>query len=288
MAIITLKCPSCGAPIQMPAGRNMCYCEFCGAPVEKEMSSSEYSSMKKGNEFTDAVRAAVQCIRNKDYITALEYADKASDLDSTDPAPLLVKYVALLDKDFKKASSFAAIARSMPKASVALPKEDYTELLRTYVSNYLSERDRDFKRVYVTYRKVKPADIENVRLYEIRKRIEPYFTDPELKEAFMSGCSEFLEECRKDVESIRGGMTQSNWDAVSDIRNERLFFAAGTVFVDPSFAKLASQFLDAYKTILGQKWEKSFKGGEVSGSKDQVNTYRYEADSLLSWMKTVR
>jgi hypothetical protein len=290
MAIISLTCPGCGAPVMMPFGKHMCYCEYCGSPVQREMSDSEYSAMKKNSEFFESIRAAVHCIRNKDYNTAVDFADKASKLDETDPAPFLIKYVSYLDKDFKKASSYMTIARSMMqvKKSESLPEEEYRALLYAYVCNYLSDRDGDFKRMYITFRKVKPADIQNVRQYENLKRIGSFFSDPELKEAFMNACSDYIAESQKEVDKVQGGITQSNWDAVTDMRNNRLFLVAGTVFVDAKFVAPATQFINRYRDILNQKWEAAMKKNEVSGSKDQVNTYRYEADSLLSWMRTVR
>lgn len=290
MAVISLTCPRCGAPVQMPYGRNMCYCEFCGSPVEKEMSDSEFSAMSKNKEFYDAVRAAIHCVNNKDYATALEFADKAAALNDTDPAPFMIKYVCYLDKDYKKATSFVGIGRSMhkAKASEALSEDDYRSLLYAYVRNYLSDRDEDLKRMYKTYKKVKPDDIHNVRQYEKLKRISSFFTDPELKDAFMDECESFLAECKNKVDAIPTGTTQSNWDALCEIRNDRLFLAAGTLFVDPKFAAPATEFVNKYRTILYQKWETPLKKGEVSSSKDQLNLYRYEADSLLSWFRTVR
>ncbi len=274
----------------MPFGKHMCYCDFCGSPVEKEMSATEFSAMKQNKEFFDSIRAAIECIRNKDYATAVDFADKASKLNDTDPAPFMIKYVCYLDKDFKKASSFAGIGRSMDRAksSEALPEDEYRGLLYAYVRNYLSDRDADFKRMYRTYKKVKPGDIHNVRQYENLKRISSYFSDPELKDAFMGECEDFLSQCKKEVDGISVEMSQANWNALSGLRNDRLFFAAGTLFVDPRFAASATDFVNKYRTILYQKWETPIKKGEVSGNKDQLNLYRYEADSLLSWFKTVR
>jgi hypothetical protein len=289
MGVFSVTCPSCGAPAQIPFGKSSGICEFCGGQVHRNLCDSEFASMKKNQEFIDSIRASIHCIQNRDYETAIDYAEKASKLDSTDPAPMMIKYISFLGSDFRKATSFSAIAKSMMKdgGSEALTQDEYKELLAVFTYNYLYEKDKDLKRVFANMRKVRPDDIQNVGRYERMKRIEDYFTDPELKDAMITACSDYVKDC-EDSMKVTGELSQSNWDELTEIRNHRLFTVSCTVFVDPGLSGRVTQYVQKYRSALNQKWEPLFKKGTVNGSKDQVNVYRYEADSILSWLRTVR
>lgn len=272
----------------MPYGKSMCFCDYCGGQVKLMMSEAEVARDEKRQGFVDAIKASIHCIRSKDYKTALEYADKASELAKNDPAPMLIRYVCWLESDFKKAASFRSIAESMraEKESVALSDDEYKVLLGAYVRNYISERDSDLKRMFMTLKKVKPADIQNVNNYEHLKRLNQYFTDDNLKEAFTITASQCLDEYEGALNQANQ-LDQESWNALQRIRNEDLFKAAGVLFIDPSLKQHVVQYFQKYNTAINQKWEAAFKKG-VSGDKSTVKVYRDEADSLLSWSKTIR
>ena len=287
--MVSLICPSCGAPVMMPFGKRMCICEYCGSPVKEELSEAEIVSVEKNKEFVDAIKAAIHCISTRDYETAREYADKAAELLHDDPAPLMIKYVSWLEADYRKATSFLAIANSKRSAgeSVAISNDEYNALLSMYVMNYLTEKEADLKRMFASMRKVKPADIQNVRQYEHLKRIGLYVSDPELKDALMKTSEEFLSECESKLPSSYQ-LGPSEWSSLVDIRDNYLFKLSAVLFISGTYSQRCNQFLTKYSNAVNQKWESAFKSGAVSGDKDAIRNYRAEADSLIAWAKTVR
>jgi len=288
MAMVSLICPSCGAPVMMPFGKRVCICEYCGAPVKEEMSEAEIAGVQKNEEFVDAIKAAMHCICTRDYETAREYADKAAALLHDDPAPVMIKYISWLNADYRKATSFLTIANSKrDSGSVAISDDEYKGLLVTYADNYLVEKDQDLKRMFSTNRRLKPVDIQNVRQYENLKRIGLYASDPELKTAFKERCEGLLGECESKL-AVSNSLSQSEWDILTDVRNNYLFKAAATLFVDAAFSKRCVDLFTKYNNALNQKWENVFKHGQVSGDKDQVRNYRGEAETLISWARGVR
>lgn len=288
MSIISMICPSCGAPVQMPAGRVMCFCEYCGGQVKLQLSEAETAREERSKGFVDAIRASIHCIRSSDYKKAMEYADEAEKIEKNDPAPMLIRYISTLSTDYKKATPYLSIAKSMRSEaeSRALSDEEYRQLLSIYVLNYLSDRDQDFKRIFMTMKKVRPADIQNVNNYEHLKRIDSYYADADLKEAFMSTSSEYLTECEESLK-VSGQMDQATWDVIEDTRKNRLFRAAGTLFVNPSLKQRFVAYMEKYNNALNLKWEIAFKK-DVNGSKDQVRSYRSESEALLVWAKSLR
>jgi len=270
-------------------GNVFCVCSYCGTQVRAELTEFEANAVAKLKGYRDAITAAIHCIGNKDYKSAQEYADKAAEMVQDDSAPMLIKYVAFLDSDSRKAASFLSMAQGLKgkSANPALSDEDYRGILCLYVQNYLSDREADIKRMFANMKKVKPADLNNVLQYENLKRMRQFFSDPELKDAFIVSTKELVDDCNKD-NSLSGQMNQSTWDAIEDAHDNRVFKVASTVFVDPSIAPSATQYLSKYSKALDQKWEVAIKRGEVSGSKDQIRDYRAESDSLIAWMKTIR
>ena len=289
MATVSMMCPSCGAPVQMPPGRSMCYCQYCGSQVKIEMSDAEITHMEKNNEFVEAVKAAIHCLAIMDYKNAIEYAEKASAIHHDDPGPVMVKYLATLDLDYKKAVTLYSLSQILrdSRESEALGDEEYKDVLETFASNYLVEKEKDFKRMFMSMKKVKPADIHNVWVYDRTRKLDTYFKDKELQEAFMHTMSDRISECESEF-SVSNDVSQSNWDAIVGFREKYFFKLAGALFVDPSLRQRYSVLLTRYSNALNLKWEAAFKRDQVIGTKDEVRLFRDESDSILAWIKSMR
>jgi len=287
MATVAMKCPSCGAPVQMPFGKRFCFCEFCGGQVKEQLSDEEFKHVVKNKDFVESIKSAIQCIVNGDYDTAIEYADKAAAINNNDPAPTMIKYVATLNLDIKKASSFRNIASSMraQSESEAIPEAEYPMLLSTFANNYFKDRSEDINRMFINLKRIKASDIDNVRVYE-RSKIQRYYEDSELKDAFNNTINNLLDDFEKDLPSSQQ-MTAENWNSLENFHRNRLFMIAGMVFANPAIAPRAKAVVMKYSNALNMKWESAFKSG-VPGSKDQVREYRTECSSFLSWLGSVR
>ncbi|MBP5685862.1 MAG: hypothetical protein J6W72_05500 [Candidatus Methanomethylophilaceae archaeon] len=287
MSVDSIRCPACGAPARIAPGRVSGVCEYCGTQIKQMLSDAEYNHMAKNSEFTEAVSAAIQCIRNRDYKTAIEYADKAAQLVHDDPAPLHLKYISMLPTDYRKAVSFHNIALSLEgKKEETISESDYKELLVVFAYNYFSDREADLKRMFATMRRVGSEDINNVRRYEYNKRMSDYFTDSELKTAFDSAASEEFDAFEQKVGRITQ-MDNANWTAIKELRDKGLFRIGAVVMAEPSLSGRASQCIKKYQNVLDYKWESTFRNGSVDGSKDQVKGYRYECDAISNWLRTV-
>ena len=289
MSVDSIRCPACGAPAKMAYGKMTTFCEYCGTQIKARLTDAEFNHMEKNSQFTDAISAAIQCIRNRDYKTAMEFAEKAAQLAHDDPAPMFIKYVSSLSTDFRKAVSFRNIAITLKgsKGDESISEDAYKELLEAFACNYFSDREADLKRMFSTMRKVKPEDINNVRRYEYNKRMSDYFTDSELKTAFESAASKELDSFDSRVGRITQ-MDGANWNALKELRDKGLFRLGGVVMANPSYSGRVMQSIKKYESVLNYKWESVFKQGSVDGSKDQIKSYRYECSAMTDWLRTVR
>ena len=289
MAVTSIICPQCGAPAQMPPGKRICYCEFCGGQIREELSDVGIANLEKEKNFADTISASLHCIASKDYEGAINYADKAQDIIANDPAPQYIKFIAYLPSDFRKATAAHKIAESMrgERESVAMSDEQYMNAIVTFANNYIDDRERDFKRMFATLRKMTRDDLQNVRTYENNKRLSDYYTIPELKEGFQTAASEILKESEESMR-VTDQLDQSNWNAIKDVQSNHLFKVAGTIVVDTSLSPRALEYMKKYGHALDMKWEKALKKDIAGGSKDDVRNYRGECAMFVSWLNNVR
>lgn len=287
MAGTAIFCPACGAPAQIPFGKASCICEYCGSMVQRTMTEAEAANIVKNKEAVDDIKAAIHSIANRDYKSALKYADKAVELTHDDPGPYFVRYLACLDTDYRKAKSSLNMARSMPSSNDSiLSDSDYDEAKRLFALSYLSAKGDDIKRMFLSMRSVGPKELENVRNYERTRKVDDFFTDSDLKDAFLEVISSQIDECTKRSR-FSTETTQSNWDALLQFRKESFYPTAATMILDKSSASRMAAAMKGYSDALSLKWEAAFKHG-VSGSKDQVKAMRAESDSILAWAKSIR
>ena len=285
----SLICPQCGAPAQLGFGRVQTFCEYCGCQIRDQLTEAESSTLGKNKEFVDAVEAAIHCIQSNDYETAMKYAEKAENLIPSDPAPLMIKYIANLNTDFNKSESFHNIANDMlsKSGSIIIDDDKYKALLATFFLNYMKDRDVDFKRVFANTKKVRPDDIKNIMRYENTKRTRYFVTHQELSNAMKKTASDMLAESLNNLD-VSGQMNQSTWSKLEDYRNNYLFKSISIAILDPSQAPKAAEVTKKYYDALEMKWESAFKKDGVNGSKDQVRNYRSEAEVVLNTLKSIR
>ena len=220
---------------------------------------------------------------------AMKYAEKAENLIPSDPAPLMIKYIANLNTDFNKSESFHNIANDMlsKSGSIIIDDDKYKALLATFFLNYMKDRDVDFKRVFANTKKVRPDDIKNIMRYENTKRTRYFVTHQELSNAMKKTASDMLAESSNNLD-VSGQMNQSTWSKLEDYRNNYLFKSISIAILDPSQAPKAAEVTKKYHDALEMKWESAFKKDGVNGSKDQVRNYRSEAEVVLNTLKSIR
>ena len=102
-------------------------CEYCGTPIKQKLSDAELSHMAKNSEFTEAITAAIQCIRNRDYKTAIEEYTKAWLLDKTNSDVLMnLAHCYRQNGDTKKADElYQQVIDTFPDTQNAIDAADY-------------------------------------------------------------------------------------------------------------------------------------------------------------------
>jgi tetratricopeptide (TPR) repeat protein len=82
MAIVELKCPSCGAPSIIGKGKDSCVCQYCGTQIKENKQYIEIRSINSdyGDEETLLDRAYL-LIENGDFNNGDKYLDKVLDIN---------------------------------------------------------------------------------------------------------------------------------------------------------------------------------------------------------------
>ena len=268
----------------MSFGQAFAVCEYCGTQVKQILTEGEINKVAKDKGFVDAITAAVHCIESKDYKKAISLADKAEEMDASDPAPAMIRFIAYLPTDFKKAASNYKIAGSLGRAkeSAALTNDQFMLALGILCRNYLDDRDMDIRRTVTTMGRIGPQDIENIRVYEYRKRGEDYETIPELKEAMVRTAEDCLKECEDSMPSI-GQMDQVGWKKLMDARRNTLYRTVTILFMDRSLASRSESCIRKYDTAISMKWE-SMARSIPDIDKRALKNYRIEADACMNWV----
>ncbi len=267
-------------------GRTRGVCEYCGMAVKEELTEAESSSNAKNREFLDAIDTAVHCISTADYSSAIKYAKKAEDLLSNDPAPHMVLFVSYLDSDFKKARSANSIANSMrgQKESIAITDSQYQNMMAMFANNYLEERVKDLRRSFQAIRKMGPDDIENIRSYEHRKRLEDYYGIPELKETMENVAEQCIGHCESELR-LTGQADPTSWESIRKAHDRNLFLVVSSVFLDPGLAPRGISYAERYDGAINLKWEPMAKNGQIDADKARLKMFRSESRACLDWLR---
>jgi len=287
MSLVVLRCPSCGATVQLSLGKNEGFCEYCGNPVRRQRTEAESFSDSRDREYTTIVNAAVAYIRHGEYKMAIEFADKAAAIRPGLPAPDMIRGVAHLPKDFKKARSSLEIGKALwsDNGSVVMTDELYDELITSFVLNYLDEKDKDLKRMIETIRGTEASDIENVRSFECRRKLDDYYTIPDLKDVFIRVSVECMDKMENDFR-FSGQMTADNWAMINRFIKEGLYRTVSVVFVNPELKGRSMKLVGDFYSNLDMKWSSAFKNG-VNGSKDELKLYSKYSEPVMKWLRSL-
>ena len=276
----SMYCPACGAPVQIPFGRITTNCEYCGAQVRDQVTDAESNIIGKNRDFVEAVEAAITCIRNNDYSTALTYAEKAESELPSDPAPSLIRFVCNLDTNFNKSKAALSIMedRMANGGSVAIDEDRISQVIGYHFMNYAGLREQDLIRMFTNIKRVTGPDINNLFVYEYNKRISDYVTIPRVVDAMKVASDALISE--GESVTFSDNTDQSNWNRIKEFRKTQLYRVSIGYMLNKDNGPRAKDVVSRYSRAVDLKWEPSFKRG-VDGSKDEVREYRREADALL-------
>jgi len=202
------------------------------------------------------------------------------------PAPDLIKGISYLPKDFKKAKSSMDLGKSLwaDNGSIVMTDALYDEIITSFVLNYLDEKDTDLKRMIETIKGSGASDIENVRSFEYRRRLDDYYTIPDLKDAFIRVSDECMGRMEKEFR-FSGQMTVENWAAICRFYKECLYRTVSLVFVNPELRERSLKMIAGFCRDLDMKWSSAFKDG-IDGSKDELKKYSKCSEPVLKWLGT--
>ena len=107
-----VKCPNCGASMEIEESREFAFCSFCGTKIIVK----EDVSINRDNEINNLLNRAYEFEMKHDYEKAREYCNKVLDIDSNNEfaralearldnaAPInniLIKYISNINDKFK-------------------------------------------------------------------------------------------------------------------------------------------------------------------------------------------
>ena len=84
MGFIALKCPSCGAEIELDSSREFGFCQYCGTKIVQEKVVVEHRGnvgLDHSNEVKNLLLRASECLRMGDTDGAERYYNRVLDLD---------------------------------------------------------------------------------------------------------------------------------------------------------------------------------------------------------------
>lgn len=93
MSIINVKCPNCGASIQLDSDREEGFCSYCGSKVKIKEAISKVNIDKSGDlkNLLNLANAAIEANNGQE---ALEYANKTLEVDSQNAEAWYIKMQA--------------------------------------------------------------------------------------------------------------------------------------------------------------------------------------------------
>lgn len=107
-----VKCPNCGASMEIQENRDFAFCSFCGTKI----IVNEVVEVNRENEINNLLNRAYEYEMKHDYAKAREYCNKVLDIDSKNEfaralekrldsaAPInnvIVKYISSIGEKFK-------------------------------------------------------------------------------------------------------------------------------------------------------------------------------------------
>lgn len=94
MSLVNVKCPNCGASIQLDNERTEGFCSYCGSKIEVQEAINLIKIDKSGDlqNFLNLAKSAIEGNNGKE---ALDYANKALELDSSNGEAWFLKMQAV-------------------------------------------------------------------------------------------------------------------------------------------------------------------------------------------------
>ena len=131
MTIIALKCPNCSGDVQLDDGREFGFCIYCGTRImisDFVTRKIEIDYSGKASSYADI---ALDWLNRGEMERAREYADKALDLDPSNPDAWYVRGM-LSEERVDKTMAFERSVRSRRSDIVESSKLELDELYRGF------------------------------------------------------------------------------------------------------------------------------------------------------------
>lgn len=81
MSLVNVKCPNCGAEIQLDSSREEGFCSYCGSKVIIQEATNKVK-IDKSEEIQNLLQLAEHASKNKNYEECMTYAKKALEVDA--------------------------------------------------------------------------------------------------------------------------------------------------------------------------------------------------------------
>ena len=94
MNLVTVKCPACSASLQLNKGMSEYFCSYCGSKITVRQASTNVK-IDKSQDLENLIYLAESALNGNNGLEAYEYANKALEIDPTNPNIWLLKMYAL-------------------------------------------------------------------------------------------------------------------------------------------------------------------------------------------------
>ena len=94
MSIVNVKCPNCGAAIQLDSSREEGFCSYCGSKVQVQEAINRVKIDKSG-DIQNFLQLAESALKSKNHDECLTYANKALEIDANNSSAWVLKMKAV-------------------------------------------------------------------------------------------------------------------------------------------------------------------------------------------------
>jgi hypothetical protein len=91
MALISLKCPQCGASIQLDNTREIGYCLYCGNKVVLQEGLKREITIDESHKVDGWIALGYDNLRARNFLGAEQYANKVIEVDYKNPGAWYIK-----------------------------------------------------------------------------------------------------------------------------------------------------------------------------------------------------
>ena len=124
MAFIQLKCPNCGANLNIENNREIAFCEFCGCKILLQETINVKHTIDTKEQFANMMTLAERAYKSNSFDEAFSYYTKALELSPENIEAIYMKSISKVYKEFPssrininefKASINSAIKKPLKK-----------------------------------------------------------------------------------------------------------------------------------------------------------------------------